>query len=163
MNKQWIIWCGLNIEQDNLAKKLGNKCVSIYGSLSNEEKECRLLLWLNKEKQILISKASIFGFGLNLQQCHNVIFMGLSDSFEQYYQAVRRCWRFGQKNPVNVYIVLSDLELSILENIKRKEKDFEIMQSAIKDYVLKHNLKVLSLKTKYEPQTDMRLPVWLKS
>jgi SNF2 family DNA or RNA helicase len=89
--------------------------------------------------------------------------MGLSDSFEQYYQAVRRCWRFGQKNPVNVYIVLSDLELSILENIKRKEKDFEIMQSAIKDYVLKHNLKVLSSKTKYEPQTDMWLPVWLKS
>lgn len=120
---QWVIWCGLNTEQDAIAKLCGDDCVSIYGSLSDSEKESRLAKWLNGEKRILISKVSIFGWGLNLQQCHNVIFLGLSDSFEEMYQGVRRCWRFGQESEVNCHVITSEAEGAVVRNIQRKEAD----------------------------------------
>jgi SNF2 family DNA or RNA helicase len=78
---------------------------------------------LDKRVPVLITKPSIFGFGLNLQQCRNVAFVGLSDSFESYYQSVRRCWRFGQKRTVHAHIITSELEGAVVANIKRKEAD----------------------------------------
>lgn len=120
---QWVIWAGLNTEQDAIAKLCGDECVSIYGSLSDNEKESRLARWLSGEKRILISKVSIFGWGLNLQQCHNVIFLGLSDSFEEMYQGVRRCWRFGQESEVNCHVITSEAEGAVVRNIQRKEAD----------------------------------------
>jgi len=87
-----------------------------------------------KQGRVLVSKPSIFGFGLNLQICSNVAFVGLSDSYERFYQAVRRCWRFGQKNPVNAHIIISDIEGAVLSNIKRKEEDAKKMA----DGLIKH-------------------------
>lgn len=81
----------------------------------------------NNNRRVLVSKPSIFGFGLNFQHCSNVAFVGLSDSYEQFYQATRRCWRFGQTKEVNVYIIVSDAEGAVVANIKRKEKDADRM------------------------------------
>ena len=77
--------------------------------------------------RVLITKAKIAGFGMNWQHCNQMVFVGLSDSFEQYYQAVRRCWRQGQKRDVNVWIVTTDREGAVVENIRRKQIQADTM------------------------------------
>lgn len=119
----WLVWCNLNTEQKELEKAFGDQCISITGSMSPDEKSSRLRRWLNGDRPICISKPSIIGFGINAQHCRNVAFVGLSDSWEQYYQAVRRCWRFGQKQEVKVHIITSTSEGQVVANIKRKEAD----------------------------------------
>lgn len=119
---QWLVWCNLNQEGDLLEKRIKGS-TQVSGNDSNDKKEKAIVEFTTGQTKILISKSTIFGFGLNLQNCHNVIFVGLSDSYEQFYQAVRRCWRFGQKRQVNVYIVIADTEGAVLSNIKRKEED----------------------------------------
>ena len=115
----------------------------------------------------LITKPLIASFGLNWQTCHNMIFVGLSDSYEQYYQAVRRCYRFGQKFPVNVYIITSIQEQNVLRNIQRKQKDFEEMQNAMVEFTKKYvkdNLEVTfkELDKSYQPRIEMIIPKWLR-
>ena len=126
-NEQWIIWCNLNAEQDEVARRLGPDCVSIYGSLTSDQKIERLNQWLSGEKRYLVSKASIFGFGLNFQQCAREMFVGVNDSWEQFYQAVRRCWRFGQTRDVHVHIVAASTEGNVVDNLRRKEMEAEKM------------------------------------
>ncbi len=118
----WIAWCGMNREQDLLAQALhGESVISVQGSDAASEKEARLLAFLRGDVRILISKARIVGFGLNLQCCAQMVFVGIGDSFEQYYQCLRRCWRFGQTSPVRAWIVVSDHEGAVVANVKRKE------------------------------------------
>ena len=112
----------------------------------------------------LITKPSIAGFGMNWQNCHNMVFVGLSDSYEQYYQAVRRCWRFGQEHEVNVYIIISALEGCVKENIERKQADARKMQQAMIELTkeitqreLRHTCRITS---PYIPSKDMQLPGW---
>ena len=107
---KWIIWCDLNDEQDLLEKMYGDKCLSIRGSTPDDKKIEYERRWREEDTPILITKASMFGHGLNWQHCSNMIFVGLSDSYEQLYQAIRRCWRLGQTKPVNVYIITSEAE-----------------------------------------------------
>lgn len=121
----WIIWCNLNVES-SIAAKLTDG-VEVSGSDSREDKEERMLGFTNGDIRVLVTKPSICGFGMNWQHCPNVIFFGLSDSYEQFYQAVRRSWRFGQQNPVDCYIVTSMNEGAVTENIKRKERDAQNM------------------------------------
>lgn len=142
-SEQFVIWCGLNVEQDSLAKLLGNKCVSIYGSLSDNEKESRLAQWLSGAKRILISKVSIFGWGLNLQQCANVAFLGISDSFEEMYQGVRRCWRFGQTKEVNCHVITSEAEGAVVRNIQRKEADAARMARGMVKHMSVYNTEAV--------------------
>ena len=101
---------------------------------------------------------------MNWQNCHNMIFTGLSDSFEQYYQAVRRCWRFGQENEVNVYIIISAREGCVKENIERKQNDFITMRDAMinltKDITKKELKRTCRITTPYETHVEMRLPKW---
>lgn len=123
---QWLIWCNLNNEADTVKSSIEN-CVNVQGSDNNEIKANNMLAFAKGDIKRLVTKPKIAGLGMNWQSCHNIIFLGLSDSFEQYYQAVRRCYRFGQKKPVNVYIVTADIEGEVVANIKRKEKDAEIM------------------------------------
>lgn len=132
---QWIIWCGLNAEQDAIAAALGDDCVSVYGSLPFQEKERLLDKWLAGEVRILVSKPSVLGFGLNLQNARKMAFVGLSDSWEAYYQCVRRCWRFGQTRPVEAYIVLSEPERPIYENVMRKEEEATKMADSLIQHV----------------------------
>ena len=96
--------------------------VQIAGSDKQEHKESRMMGFIDGSHRVLVSKPRIAGFGMNFQHCHNMIFVGLSDSWEQYYQAVRRCWRFGQTKQVNVYIITADIEGMVIENIKRKRR-----------------------------------------
>lgn len=157
-NEQWIVWCNLNSEQDALSRMLNKKdYVSIKGSDSIEDKTEREQLWRDGHCKVLISKSTIFGFGLNWQHCRNVIFLSLSDSFEQYYQAIRRCWRFGQKNQVNCYIITSTQECAVIGNIKRKESDADKMfNEMVKNMSIynKENLKGLCME-KSEYKTGM--------
>ncbi len=120
-HEQWLVWTNLNVESSTLAEIVNAQEVS--GAHTHEQKESTMLGFSSGKVRILVTKPSIAGFGMNWQNCHNVIFLGLSDSYEQYYQAVRRCWRFGQTQQVNVFIVTSSREGSVVDNIKRKEAD----------------------------------------
>jgi len=165
-DEKFLIWCDLNIESETLAKKIKNS-VEVKGTQDIEIKEDRLLGFAENKYQTLVTKPKIAGFGLNFQKCHNVIFCGLSDSFEQYYQAVRRCWRFGQKNQVNVHIIISDIELNVINNIKNKEIKTKKMQDQIIGYVKSHvryNVKGNSKSTKVLDCGEiMIVPEWLRS
>ncbi len=119
---QWVIWCGLNDEGRAIAAALGDRAVLIEGQDSETSRLAKHDAWKSGEVQCLITKPSIFGWGMNWQHCHKVAFMGLGDSYEQYYQAIRRCWRFGQESPVDVVVVISEAEVSIVENVRRKER-----------------------------------------
>ena len=125
-DEPWLIWCNLNNESDIIKKSIDG-CVEVKGSDSAEFKENTMLAFSAGEVQKLVTKPKIAGFGMNWQHCSNVIFMGLSDSYEQYYQAIRRSWRFGQKNTVNCYIVTAETEGAVVANIERKEKDADKM------------------------------------
>jgi len=122
-DEPWIVWCGLNDESKMLAEIIPG-IVEIKGADSNEHKTNSMLGFSDGTIGKIISKAKISGWGMNWQHCSNVVFVGLSDSYEAFYQATRRTWRFGQQNEVNVHIVTADIEGSVLQNIKRKEKDF---------------------------------------
>lgn len=128
--EKYLIWCDYNSESELLKKEIKNS-VEVKGSDSNEHKEKSMIDFANGEIDILISKQSICGFGMNFQICHNMIFFGLSYSYEGYYQAIRRCWRFGQKEDVNVEVVLSEKEVGVLENIIRKQKQHQKMSENI--------------------------------
>lgn len=116
----WIIWCDLNDESAMLTELI-NGAVEIRGSNTPEYKEKAMIDFSDGKIKRLVSKSSICGFGMNWQHCHNMAFVGLSDSFESMYQATRRCWRFGQKRQVNVHVITADTEGAVVKNIKRKE------------------------------------------
>lgn len=121
-NETWLVWCDLNKESELLTKAIDG-AVEIKGSHSSDYKEQKMLEFTEGKIRVLVTKPSIAGFGMNWQHCSNVVFVGLSDSYEQYYQAVRRSWRFGQENEVDVYIITAETEGNVVENIKRKERD----------------------------------------
>jgi DNA modification methylase len=117
----WLIWCDLNAEGESLRKAIPSS-IEIKGADKPEFKEKSILDFVDGKIKILITKPTIAGFGMNLQNCHRMIFVGLSDSFEQMYQATRRCWRFGQENQVDVYVVTAETEGAVVRNIQRKER-----------------------------------------
>lgn len=118
----WLIWCGLNDEADRLAALIPG-AVNVHGSLTPEQKAEHLLAFADGGIRCLVTKPGIAAFGLNWQHCARMIFVGLSDSYEQYYQAIRRCYRYGQTRPVAVHIILSRLEGQIAVNVARKERE----------------------------------------
>lgn len=141
--QQWVVWCGLNAEQDALAAALGDECVSIQGSTSPDDKIRLHDLWLSGEKRVLISKPEIFGYGMNWQHCARIAFVGLSDSWEAYYQAIRRCWRFGQSREVVCHVITSTAEGAIVANIERKEREANEMADAMIEHIAVHNIEAL--------------------
>ena len=164
-NSQWLLWVDYNDESEMLRRKIEG-CVEIKGSDDPETKAQASIDFAKGNIRCLVSKPSIFGFGSNFQSCHNEIFCGLSDSYERFYQAVRRCWRFGQDKPVNVYIILSEKEVSILENIKRKQKQMDEMQKRMtelmKEVTLSEIQHTTRITTDYKPTKALRLPAFLK-
>jgi hypothetical protein len=117
---QWLLWCGLNEESDALAAALPD-AVAVEGSDSYEHKVEAVRAFIAGETRVLISKLKILGFGMNFQHCHHMAFVGLSDSYEAYYQGIRRCWRYGQQHPVTAHIIVSEAEQMVVENVRRKE------------------------------------------
>lgn len=118
----WVLWCGLNDEADLLADLIPG-AVNVKGSMSPEEKARELLAFADGDTRVLITKPSMAAFGLNWQHCARMAFVGLSDSYEAYYQAIRRCYRYGQQRIVEAHVVLSELEGQIAQNIARKERE----------------------------------------
>lgn len=143
LREQFLIWCNLNSEGDAIQAAIPGS-VQVSGSDDREFKEQTVLDFVNGKIRVLISKPTIFGYGLNLQGCHNVIFLGLSDSYEQFYQAIRRCWRFGQTKPVHCHIVTSDLEGAVVSNIERKEADAARMAEGMVSHM--HELNEMDIR-----------------
>lgn len=165
-NDQWLVWCDLNAEADEL-KSIIPGAVEVRGTDTPEYKAEMLNGFTVGAVRYLISKPSIAGYGLNWQGCHNMIFVGLSDSYEMMYQAIRRCWRFGQDHAVDVHIITSEAEGAVKDNIDRKEKQ----ASAMTAEMVRHTKEILEqeirgtakVSTPYNPQVEMILPEWLVS
>ncbi|HEX9502841.1 MAG TPA: DNA methyltransferase [Patescibacteria group bacterium] len=129
-NEQWIIWTGLNDESSIVSRAISG-AVELTGSDSPDKKIQTIQDFQDGKIRVLVTKAKIAGMGINLQNCHNQIWLGLTDSFEIYYQGVRRSLRFGQEYPVWVYIVLSDIEEEIFQNVLRKEEEAKKMSDEL--------------------------------
>lgn len=162
-DEQWLVWCDLNAESEELTRLISG-AVEVKGSDTPEHRSRAMLSFSMGLAKCLVTKPSIAGFGMNWQQCHNMIFVGLSDSYEQYYQAVRRCWRFGQTRPVDVHIVISSREGCVKENIERKQADSQKMRDAMvaqtKEITRKELQSTCRLATPYHPCAALRLPAW---
>jgi hypothetical protein len=120
----------LNAESDRLAKLIPG-AVTVHGSLAPEDKARLLLDFSDGKIPVLVTKPSVAAFGLNWQHCARMAFVGLSDSYEQYYQSIRRCYRYGQAREVHAHVVLSDLESQIAANISRKEREASRIHSGL--------------------------------
>ena len=125
-DEQWLLWCGLNAESEALTRMIPG-AVEVRGSTPPDEKEKALIGFADGTVRIMVSKSSIAGFGMNFQGCARMAFCGLSDSFEQMFQAVRRCWRFGQTREVHCHVVTASTEGAVVRNIERKERQWEAM------------------------------------
>jgi DNA modification methylase/superfamily II DNA or RNA helicase len=130
----WIVWCGLNDESDALAAAITGAVV-VEGSMSPDEKAARLEAFQDGQFRVLVTKPKIAGFGMNFQHCAHMVFVGLSDSFESYYQCIRRCYRFGQQRSVEARIVLSDAEEAIYHNVMQKELEAQTMSQKLIEQV----------------------------
>ena len=160
----WLVWVDYNDESDMLRRMIEN-AVEVKGSDDPEYKAKAAIRFADGWIHALVSKPSIFGFGSNFQSCHNMIFCGLSDSYERFYQAVRRCWRFGQKKDVNVYVILSEKEINVLRNIERKQEQMDVMQkqmtALMKDVLLSEIRHTTRITTEYKPTRRMEIPAWI--
>lgn len=139
---RWVVWCELNDESSALTKAIDG-AVEIKGSDLDHVKEKRLLEFSSGNTKCLVTKPSIAGHGMNWQHCHNMAFVSLSHSFESFYQATRRCWRFGQEQPVDVHIITMDTEDPIVENINRKEQEASRMAESLVEHMSELNKKNL--------------------
>lgn len=154
-----VIWCELNTESDALSRAI-NDSVEVRGSDSHEDKHAALTGFSDGKHRVMVTKPKIAGFGLNWQHCNNVIFVGASHSFEQTYQAIRRCWRYGQTRPVHVHIIRAETEDEVVANYKRKEAQFSEMRVKMVEHT--KNAMEQNRWVEYEPGIEMEIPSWLK-
>ncbi|MBR4258541.1 MAG: helicase [Kiritimatiellae bacterium] len=160
--EQWLVWCDLNVEGDALAKAIPD-AVQVKGADSADFKEKALGDFATGALRVLVSKPSIAGFGMNFQSCHNIVFVGLSDSYEAFYQAIRRCWRFGQAHEVECYVICADSDGAVVENIRRKEsQSTEMFEEVVKamgglSAAAAHRNEMI-----YNPTEPVEIPVWLR-
>lgn len=157
-SEPWIVWCDTDYEADALKAAIP-EAIEVRGSDKPEVKEARLLAFTDGSVRVLITKPKIAGFGLNWQHCARVAFVGLSFSYEAFYQAVRRCWRFGQSRQVQVHVALADTEMAIWQTILRKRNEHSEMSrrmvSAMQEAAEKDTVKKA-----YAGQA-MKLPAFL--
>lgn len=162
-DRPWLVWCHLNSEADALERKIPGS-LQVKGSHERDTKSERLLGFCEGQPRVLISKPSIAGMGLNYQHCRDMVFCGLNDSFEQLFQAIRRCWRFGQTKPVNVYMVASELEGAVVANLERKELAHEAMADAMAEHMKDFTAEAFGRQTvrcQLSHEQKMELPQWL--
>lgn len=162
----WVVWCDLNAEGDALTAAIDG-AVQIAGADDTEVKERRLHDFAHGKIRVLVSKPSICGFGLNWQHCARMAFVGVTDSFEAYYQAVRRCWRFGQTRPVDVHVFASQQEGAVVANLRRKESDAramaESMAAETMDAVRENIIGRAKETNIYNPSARIRVPQFLEA
>jgi len=158
-DESWLVWCDTDYEAD--AIKAAVDIVDIRGSTPRERKEARIEEFCSGKIKRLLTKPSIAGMGLNLQHCANTIYAGRTFSYEQWFQSVRRFWRFGQKRPVNVHILLGEGEEQIKRVIDRKAADHAYMTNAMIEAARRNTSKTSNRLVAYEPKHDARIPPWL--
>ena len=166
-SEPWLIWCDLNAEGDMLAKLIPD-AVQVAGSDKDDDKESRMLGFSDRKHRVLISKPSICGFGMNWQHCSNVDYVGLSDSYEKFYQSLRRIYRFGQKSPVRCRVITAEQEGAVVKNIERKEADAMRMAREMVKHMSVYNIEAVHKQTVrtaegYNPTKRMEVPTFLCS
>ena len=163
-DRPFVWWCNLNAESEALVKAIPG-AVEVRGSDSDDSKERKLIDFSEGRIRVLITKPSICGFGMNWQHCADTGFVGLNDSFEQIYQAVRRFWRFGQTKPVTVHFIAAETEGAVVANLRRKEIDAERMAAAMvahmADLSATNVRGMVRDRPDYDPQKPMQIPSWI--
>lgn len=166
LQEPWIVWCNLNDESEGATAAIPD-ALEIAGKHKESEKEMRLLAFSEKESRVLVSKPSLAGFGLNWQHCCKVAFLGLSHSWEEFYQAIGRCHRFGQKNPVDVHVIVSDRDAAITDNIKRKQDEADRLAAGMVEAMSVASRREIGAatveKTDYNPQFEMDMSLWQRN
>ena len=157
-DEPWIVWCDLNAEADAVQKLIPG-AVQVAGSDVPDVKASRLIDFSEGRTRVMVSKPSIAGYGLNWQHCARVVFVGLSDSWEAYFQAIRRCWRFGQTRDVECHVVISSAEGAVLANIERKEREASKMLDAMVRQAQIHST-VNRERNVVAGGQPMRIPTW---
>jgi len=164
-DRPFVWWCNLNAESEALANAVPG-AVEVRGSDSEADKERKLIDFSESRIRVLVTKPSIAGFGMNWQHCADTGFVGLSDSFEQVYQAIRRFWRFGQTKPVTVHFIAAETEGAVLSNLKRKEADADRMAAAMILHMAdlsRHEVAgTARVVPDYHPTQPMELPEFLR-
>jgi hypothetical protein len=155
----WVIWCDTDGEAEALTSRIPG-AVEVRGSMKPEQKEERLIGFSAGEIRVLVSKPRICGYGLNWQHCARMGFVGMSYSYEAYYQAVRRCWRFGQTRPVEVHIALADTERPIFDAVRLKAKAHEMMKAEMFTAMRRAHQRA-ETKLPYSPTKRLEVPAWL--
>ena len=150
-NEQWILWGLQNAETDLLSKTIDD-AVNVQGSDKPEVKAKNLLGFANEDFNTLVTKASIASFGMNYQQCHNMIFSSYDFKFEAFYQAVRRCYRFGQTKPVNVHLIIPKSQVNVRKSILEKEQKHKEMMHQMSKNSAENNI----FKKVVNPQSDVK-------
>lgn len=158
-SEPWIVWCETNDEADALIARLPD-AAEVRGQHSADDKERKLIAFSEGSARVIITKPSIAGFGLNWQHCARQAFIGLSFSYESYYQAVRRSWRFGQKRPVHVHIACADTERTIYETVTRKADDHGAMKRAM-EKAMRQVSQSRQVSVVYNPKKEAALPAWI--
>lgn len=157
-DETWVVWCDTDYEADALTQRIPD-AMEVRGSMSADEKEAKLVAFTTGKARVIVTKPSIAGFGLNWQHCARMAFVGLSFSYESYYQAVRRCWRFGQPRSVQVHIACADTEEAIWQTVSRKAGDHDAMKRAMSQ-AMARAVKRAAVET-YKPTKNIQLPGWI--
>jgi hypothetical protein len=158
-NEAWVLWCETDAEANALMARFPD-AVEVRGPQSPDEKEEKLSAFSEGHVKKIITKPKLAGFGLNWQHCARMGFVGLSFSYEQFYQAIRRCWRFGQARPVEVHAVRSDTEHAIWQALNKKADRHDAMKDAMRLSMRRAHMKVRTLDD-YRPTCNLEVPTWL--
>lgn len=165
-DRPFVWWCNLNSESEALARAIPG-AVEVRGSDNEADKERKLIDFSEGRIRVLVTKPSIAGFGMNWQHCADTGFVGLSDSFEQVYQAIRRFWRFGQRSEVHVHFIAAETEGAVVANLKRKEADADRMAAAMVMHMADLSRREITGTTRsvpdYNPTQPVRLPDFLRA
>ena len=160
-----IVWCNMNYESEALTKAIPGS-IEVAGKHTSEYKEDALLGFSEGRYRVIISKPSICGHGMNWQHCSKLFYVGLSHSYEKFYQSVRRAWRFGQTKPVDVFIITSEADGAVVRNIETKERKATEMFAEIVRHMSPHmdvNMQQSRNEMDYFDNQDMSIPLWIKS
>lgn len=155
-DEPWLVWCDLNAEGEALLAAIPD-AVEVAGRHSEDHKRDAMMGFTDGTYRVLITKPTIAGFGMNWQHCHNMVFVGLSDSYEQQYQAIRRCYRFGQTQDVNVHVVTAYAEGAVVDNIRRKEKQAaEMFQNVVEHMNVYQEVNMSTTRQTMDYETDVK-------
>lgn len=155
----WIVWCDTDYEADALTDLIPD-AVEVRGSMRPDVKEERLVAFSTGQQRVIVTKPSIAGFGLNWQHCARQAFVGLSFSYENFYQAVRRSWRFGQTRPVHVHVAMADTEKAIWDVVSRKAEDHDRMKTAMQS-AMARAVNTQQARKPYVPARRVEVPAWM--